>query len=157
MKLKKSTIAAAVTAGGVFLATGAGALTLPGTANEDATKNVPEAVELPDVEAGSAADDVRKNAKDQKTTTEDTEVKDEATTESTENENENEKDDEGDGEGSRPTDTHGYTISSLATSTEGGPEKGEIISTEARKNGKAGEAGPAEGERGQSADHRPED
>ena len=62
--------------------------------------------------------------------------------------------------GERPTDTHGYEVSSLATELDGGPEKGEAVSslastqgaemrdTHAQNGGDAGQAGDDHGEAG---------
>lgn len=69
------------------------------------------------------------------------------------------------GDGDRPTDTHGYAVSGLATSTDlEGRDKGEAISDLASSNAQSGGAAttgtvtaqahqPAE--RGKSAEHRP--
>jgi hypothetical protein len=119
-KPTKSTVAAAVTAGGLFLATGAGALTLPGQANEktdDAVKAVPSSVA---VVAGSAAADARQDADHRQD-----EAKDDETdaTESSATETETEA-----GSDDAATDAHGATVSGFARSTElEGRDKGQAI------------------------------
>jgi hypothetical protein len=121
-KPTKSTVAAAVTAGGLFLATGAGALTLPGQANEktdDAVKAVPSSVA---VVAGSAAADARQDADHRQDEAKDDET-DATESSATETETETEA-----GSDDAATDTHGATVSDFARSTTlEGRDKGQAI------------------------------
>jgi hypothetical protein len=125
-KPTKSTVAAAVTAGGLFLATGAGALTLPGQASDEAVDAVKTAVPSSVVvTAGAAAADARQDAdhrqdeaKDEDTTTESPAAEDET-------------DDAGDA----AADTHGAVVSEFARTTElEGREKGQAIADLAKQN-----------------------
>ena len=140
MKSPKPVIAGALLAGGLLVGGGvalAAEVELPTEASDVARTATSE----PQAQAEEVRqDDANRPAEDEVTETESETAEVEATeTDATE--------DEGDGEGERPTDTHGYTVSQLATTTEAeGAEKGALISTEARSHGEA-----------QRAAHAPED
>jgi hypothetical protein len=128
MKIKKSTVAAAITAGGLFIATGAGALTLPDHAGSKAEDKVPTAIENPPAEAQDNATAVRQDD-DHATDADSTDkVADDEATEAKDTES-------ADDESGRPEDTHGAAVSTLATTTElEGRDKGEAIATLAQTN-----------------------
>ena len=127
MTASKKIVAAALTAGGLLVGGGiAGALDLPDQPDTSVAEEKVADIEAPPADPQAKAAEHRQNESagdDEDTATED--VTAEAETE-----------DEGEGEGERPTDTHGYEVSQLATTTESeGRDKGEEISTLAKTNG----------------------
>ena len=122
-RTKKATTAALV-AGGLLLGSGiAAALDLPDQPEKAVAEEKVADVEAPPAEPQANAATHRKN--------EDAGKDDGEASSSDAAGNA-----EGAGDGERPTDTHGYEVSQLATTTESdGREKGEEISTLAKTNG----------------------
>jgi hypothetical protein len=132
MKRSKPTVAALLAAGGLFVATGAGALavTLPDHASSTATDKVAELETGTPADAQAKADDT--SADDEATET-DTDADEAKAADSTDDETEKTDD----AEDARP-DTHGAEVSQLATTTElEGAEKGKAVSTLAKTNSTA--------------------
>ncbi|HVM07758.1 MAG TPA: hypothetical protein VM345_04805 [Acidimicrobiales bacterium] len=132
---KTKTAVAALAAGAAVLVGGAAAaLTLPEQASDTAVEKVAEVVTGREASgaknaAGDAGDAGKANAN--------AKAADAVSTDGTGVKNDDSTDAEG---GERPTDTHGYEVSTLATTTDAeGSEKGEAISTVARTNGRAPE------------------
>jgi hypothetical protein len=140
----KIATAAAVAAGALTLATGlAVAVDLPDQASDTAEERVAEAHAT--------------------TTTSSTTTTTLATTTTV---GTNTDDVDAEGAGARPTDTHGYVVSTFATTTDlEGREKGEAISDLASDHAQSGGATTGtvtaeehrSAERGKSAEHRPAD
>lgn len=143
--------AAAVAAAALTLATGlAVAAGLPDQASDTATQHVAE-------------HDTTTTTSSTSTTVESRD--DEGTTATVNTNSEPQNDNEG--QANRPTDTHGYAVSQLATTTDAqGRAKGEAISTLAKSNAQ-NESHDTTGtvtadehqsaEHGQSGDHKPAD
>ena len=123
MKRSKTALAAFL-AGAALLAGGAAAaLDLPDQAADRAGQATTDAAEAKAAGQAKAAE-----AK--------ADESDEADSDATETEAKEEESTEASTEGERPTDTHGYQVSTLATTTElEGREKGEEISSLAKTNG----------------------
>jgi hypothetical protein len=148
----KLATAAGVAAAALTLATGlAVAAALPDQASDTATQHVAEH----DTTTTASTTTTVESDKDHETTA--------TVNTNSEPENDNE------GQANRPTDTHGYAVSQLATTTDAqGRAKGEAISTLAKSNAQndSHEAPETTGtvtaqdhqsaEHGQSADHKPE-
>ena len=136
----KLATAAAVAAGGLTLATGlAVAVDLPDQASDTAEERVAEVHDTTTTSTTSSTTTTTAAT----TTTVDTEAGDDL---------------DAQGEGARPTDTHGYTISNLARSTEPGPDHGATVSAAASGNATTGTVTAEEhrsAEHGKSAEHRP--
>ena len=139
----KIATAAAVAAGALSLATG-----------------LAVAVDLPD-EASDTAEERVAEVHATTTTSSTTTTLATTTTVAT-----NTDDVDAEGAGERPTDTHGYVVSTFATTTNlEGREKGEAISDLASDNAQSGGATTGtvtaeehrSAERGKSAEHRPAD
>lgn len=151
----KLATAAGVAAAALTLATGlAVAAGLPDQASDTASEHVADQATTTTTTA-STTTTVESNKDDETTATVNT---------NSEPENDNE------GQADRPTDTHGYAVSNLATTTNlEGRDKGEAISTLAKSNAQADDhettgtvnTGTAtadehqSAEHGQSADHKP--
>jgi hypothetical protein len=121
----KKIAAAALAAGGLLAGGGiAAALELPDQPEPSVAEEKVADIEAPPSDPQAKAAEHRQNdsAGDDEES-----IADEASSET-----------EDEGEGERPTDTHGYEVSQLATTTEAeGSAKGEEISTLAKTNGTA--------------------